>query len=110
MIAVEIIMYVAAALCITLGILQVKEKGPLINNAWIYANKEERRTMDKKPYYRQSGIVFLLIGIQLIMDGLFCGTKNYIFLIVEYVLLVLVVVYAVVSAIRIDKKKKNNIK
>ena len=40
MIAVEIIMYVAAALCITLGILQVKEKGPLINNAWIYANKE----------------------------------------------------------------------
>lgn len=39
-----------------------KEKGFLFNNAYLYASKEERATMDKKPHYRQSAVVFLMIG------------------------------------------------
>ena len=42
---------------------QFKEKGFLFNNAYIYASKQERKVMDKKPHYRQSGIIFLMIGI-----------------------------------------------
>lgn len=42
---------------------QFKEKGFLFNNAYLYASEKERETMDKKPHYRQSAIVFLLIGI-----------------------------------------------
>ena len=38
------------------------EKGFLFNNAYIFASEQERKTMDRKPYYRQSAIVFCLIG------------------------------------------------
>ena len=31
------------------------------NNVYIYASEKERETMNKKTYYKQSGIVFLLI-------------------------------------------------
>ena len=41
-----------------LGVRQLLERGYLLNNAWIYATKKERESMNKKPYYRQSGIVF----------------------------------------------------
>ena len=106
MIIVGIIMILVAAICLMIGILHLMQKGPLINNAWIYANEEQRRTMDKKPHYRQSGIVFLMIGLQFIMIGLFCFTKSYLFMIAEGVIIGLVVVYAIVSSIIIDKNKK----
>lgn len=31
---------------------QFKEKGFLFNNAYLYASKAERETMNKSPYYR----------------------------------------------------------
>ena len=49
--------------CLFFSYLQFNEKGFLFNNAYIYASKQEREVMDKKPHYRQSGIVFLMVGI-----------------------------------------------
>lgn len=37
---------------------QFNEKGFLFNNAYIFASKQERETMNKKPHYKQSGICF----------------------------------------------------
>ncbi len=106
MITFGIIIFVVAALMFLFGAMQLKEKGPLLNNSYIYANKEQRRTMDKKPYYRQSGIVFLMLGVVFIMMGIFCMTKNYIFLVLEAVVLMGVAVYAIASSIAISNKKK----
>ena len=103
MIAIGIIILTASAGCIVLGILQLLQKGPLINNAWLYADEEKRRTMNKAPYYRQSGIVFLMIGIQFCMLGLHCLTMSNLFLYAEFAVIGLVLVYAVVST---KKKKK----
>ena len=47
-----------------------REKGFLINNAYIYASKPERERMDKKPHYHQTAIVFLLLGIIFLLNGL----------------------------------------
>lgn len=58
-----IVLGVIAIICFVFSYLQFNEKGFLFNNAYIYASKQERKNMDKKPYYKQSGIVFLLIGI-----------------------------------------------
>lgn len=44
------------------SILQFLQKGFLLNNAYLYATKEERERMNKKPYYRQSGVIFCLMG------------------------------------------------
>ena len=58
-----IILGVIAIACFIFSYLQFQEKGFLFNNAYIYASKQERETMDKKPHYKQSGIVFVFIGI-----------------------------------------------
>ena len=41
-----------------LSIRSFLAKGFLFNNAYIYASKKERETMNKKPYYRQTAIVW----------------------------------------------------
>ena len=49
--------------CFVFGIFQFNEKGYLLNNAYIFASEQEREAMNKKPYYRQSGIAFVFIGV-----------------------------------------------
>ncbi len=48
--------------CTVISVLQFCEKGFLFNNAYVYASKEERAKMNKKPHYRQSAIVFALLA------------------------------------------------
>ena len=45
-----------------IGILSFQEKGVLLNNAYLFAAKQEREKMDKGPYYRQSAVVFSLLA------------------------------------------------
>ncbi len=50
-----------ALACLIISIRQFQEKGFLFNNAWLWASEKERRTMDKKPHYHQSGVVFAFL-------------------------------------------------
>ncbi len=109
MVVVGIIMFVIAAVSILLGIMQLLEKGPLLNNAWLYADEEQRRTMNKRPYYIQSGIVFVMIGIQFMMLGFFALTKMKVFLILQFTVIGIMVITAVVSAVVIEKKQKKKV-
>ena len=83
-----------------------REKGFLFNNAYLYASKEERATMDKKPHYRQSAIVFLMIGIVflLIAISVFCINRwiRYIAIAVA----IIAIIYAIVSSVMIERHKK----
>lgn len=83
------------------------EKGFLLNNAYIYASKKERETMNKKPYYRQTAIIFFFIGIVFLSLGfaILCdaGWMTYI---AEAVILI-ILIYAIVSSIAIEKEKKH---
>ena len=106
MVTTGIIMFIVAAVMALIGVMQLMQKGPLLNNAWLYANEERRKIMNKKPYYIQSGIVFLIIGAAFAMIGLFCVTKVHAFLYAEYAAMGIVLVYAVVSSIAIEKKYK----
>ncbi len=80
--------------------MQFMEKGPLLNNAYIYATKDERAKIDKKPHYRQSAIVFALLAA-FFACVFFAVTlnKTQIFWIAGFLLLFLLV-YAVVSSIK----------
>ena len=53
-----------------LGIRHYMEKGFLMNNAYLYASKEQREKMNKKPYYRQSAIIFGILSVVFIVIGL----------------------------------------
>lgn len=57
-IIVAIVLSVIAVASFSINFLQFNEKGFLFNNAYLYASKKEKETMDKKPQYKQSGIVF----------------------------------------------------
>lgn len=100
-----IICFVLSIGAFIISICSFKEKGYLFNNAYIYASKQERNNMDKKPYYRQSAVVFLLIGIMFLLataDVLF--STGWIFYVV-IVIAIITVIYAVGSSIVIEKKK-----
>ena len=101
-----IILGVIAIACFIFSYLQFQEKGFLFNNAYIYASKQERETMDKKPHYKQSGIVFIFIGIIFLINAidtiLQTGWLNFFVIGIA----VIAIVYAIVSSVIVEKRKK----
>ena len=67
---VGIICFVIAIIAFVIAVLQFMEKGFLFNNAYLWASKEERKRMNKKPHYKQSGVIFLSIGIIFSLNAL----------------------------------------
>lgn len=101
-----IISGIVAIVCLAISYLQFNEKGFLFNNAYIYASKQERETMDKKPHYKQSGIVFLMIGIIFLINVaemiLETGWLFYLVIVVA----IIVIAYAIISSVAIARRKK----
>lgn len=98
------IVFVISIAMFVISFRSSKENGFLFNNAYIYASKEERETMDRKPHYRQSaivfsvlGIVFLLIAAEIILET---GWLFY----VEMLCIAIVIIYAVVSSIKMSRR------
>lgn len=83
-----------------------KEKGFLFNNAYLYASKEERATMDKKPHYRQSAVVFLMIGIIFLLNAMSSFWANSCFSYMAIVVTLIAIIYAIVSSVTIERHKK----
>ena len=83
-----------------------KEKGFLFNNAYLYASKEERATMDKKPHYRQSAVVFLMIGIMFLLNAVSVFLVNSWISYITIVIAIITIIYAIVSSVAIEKSKK----
>ena len=82
------------------------EKGFLFNNAYIYASKQEREKMNKKPHYRQSAIVFLLLGIVFLLLALAVLLEAYWISFVGVAVVIITLIYAIVSSITIEKSNK----
>lgn len=107
-IIVCIILSVMAICSFVLSVLQFKGKGIVLNNAYLYASEEERKSMNKKPYYKQSGITFLLVGVIFLINAinmiLQCGWVVYPVIIIVFI----TVVYAIGSSILIEIKQKKD--
>ena len=105
-IIVGVILGIFSISLFVLSTLSFCQRGFLFNNAYLYASKEERTSMDKAPYYRQSGIVFALLGVifaVLMLDGLL--ETSFLFWIVIG-LMATVIAYVVISSVIIEKTKK----
>ncbi len=97
------VLFLIAAGLFVVSFRSFREKGFLFNNAYIYASKEERERMNKKPHYRQSAIISLLLGVLFLLNGanaLF-GLDWLFWLVI--IIAVGTIVYAIVSSIRIEK-------
>jgi len=105
---ITIAIFAIAGVTAFIGIRQFFEKGFLLNNAYIWTSKEEREKINKKPYYRQSAIVFSLISIVFIIIGAALVLKDHRIQLFVIPLIILVLIYAIVSSIKIEKNKKIN--
>ena len=100
------ILFAVSVFLFFVSVRSFMEKGFLFNNAYIYASKQEREKMNKKPYYRQSAIVFLLLGLVFLLNALAVLLKvNWIFYI-GVAVVAITLIYAIVSSIIIDKNNK----
>lgn len=100
-----IVLGVIATMCFVFSYLQFNEKGFLFNNAYIYASEQERKNMDKKPHYKQSGIIFVLIGFIFWINAIdIILQTGWLFYLVTGVAIV-AIAYAVVSSVMIEKRK-----
>ena len=98
MLVFAIIMFSLSGIVLLLGILNFFQIGFLFNNAYIYVSKEEREKLNKKPYYIQTGIVFVLLSILCALEGFYVLYK--------IVLVFILIVFSIASTIVIEKNKK----
>lgn len=94
-----------ALLCVVLGIMQLMEKGPLLNNSYTYASKSQKEKMNKKPLYRQSGVIFLLVGVMMGVVAVEIKLQSGWLFYVAMGLVGVTLAYAVVSSLIIVKNR-----
>lgn len=91
---------ILAVLCLCISLRQFRGKGFLFNNAYIWASKRERNEMDKTPYYRQSGVVFLLCAAMFVCMALECVLLTDWLWLAVAALCGAALIYAIVSSVR----------
>ena len=101
-----IIVFSLAGMHLLFSIRSFLERGFLLNNAYLYASKEERETMNKKPYYKQSAIVFCILSAVFLVIGLSLLLQNDKLFLLEIPLIVSVIIYAIISTVQINKRIK----
>ncbi len=101
-----IIVFSIAGILLVFSIRSFLERGFLLNNAYLYASKEDRETMNKKPYYRQSAIVFCILSAVFLVIGLSHLLQNSKLLLLEIPLIACAIIYAIVSTVQINKETK----
>lgn len=105
-IIVAIVLVAVSLLAFVLSIRSFLEKGFLLNNAYLYATKKQREEMDKKPYYRQSAVVFFMIGIVFLLIAAAILLDAFRITYIAEAVILIMLIYAIASSISIEKKKK----
>lgn len=62
--------------------------------------------MDKKTHYRQSAIVFLMIGIMFLLNAVALFLVNHWISYIAIAVAIITIIYAIVSSVAIEKSKK----
>ncbi len=104
--AAAIIIFIAAAVLLFLAVRHFLEKGYLMNNSYIYVSKKARETMNKKPYYRQSGIILCILSAVFLVTGLSLVFRNDNIVFINIPLIIIGIIYAIVSSVMIGKNEK----
>lgn len=99
-----IVLFLISLGCFILSYFNLKERGFLFNNAYIYASKKERESMNKKPYYRQSGVVFVLVGVIFLINAIEIMIHSGWLFYLSIAIAILVILYAIASSILIESK------
>ena len=102
--AAAMIPFALAAAALILSIRHFRQKGFLLNNAWLYASPEEREKLNTAPWYRQTAICMLGISLLFTAVGLYAITGSGLFPALEGLLVAALLVYAIGSTRAINKE------
>ena len=105
-IIVAIILLAVSLLLFAVSIRSFLERGFLFNNAYLYASQKERETMNKKPYYRQSAVIFFMMGMIFLLIGIAILLNAFWITYIAEAIILVILVYAVASSIAIEKENK----
>ena len=105
-IIVAIILLAVSLLLFVVSIRSFQEKGFLFNNAYLYASKQERETMNKKPYYRQTAVIFFMMGMIFFLLGIAILINTFWITYLAAAVILVIPVYAIASGIAIERGKK----
>ena len=105
-IIVTVVLGLVALGCFVMSYFQFHQKGFLFNNAYIYDSEKERETMDKKPHYIQTGVIFIFIGLIFTVNAINVVLKKNFLLFVVIGIAVIAIIYAIVSSVLIERRKK----
>ena len=97
------ILFLVALVAFVFSIRSFFEKGILLHNEYLYASETKRLLMNKKPYYRQCAVVFFLIGMIFLLNGLGVMFHLEWMGFVVMAILFIAIVYVVVSSKMIEK-------
>lgn len=101
-----IISGILAVVCAVISVMQLKEKGFLFNNAYIWASEEEREKLDKKPHYRQSAVAFALCAAIFLAMAVECVLLTGWLWLATGALAIALLVYAVSTAGKEGKNRR----
>lgn len=106
-IVLSVLLFAGAAFLAVFGVRHLMCKGYCFNNAYIYASKDEREKMDKTPYYKQSGTILLMVSGLFLLNFLRIVFKLGFLMYISFVLIAVMLVYAIVSSVRIEKNNNS---
>lgn len=96
---------IVALISLIISYSQFKGKGFLFNNAYLYAEKQEREQMNKKPHYKQSAVIFLFIGIVALLFAIEIVFATKWMYAVMILMILVTIIYGIVTSIRIERSK-----
>ena len=103
---VAVILFTVAVVAFALSICAFNEKGLLLNNAYLHATEKEREAMDKRPYYRQLAVVFLLISVVFVLNGFDAVLQFELLSYIAITVVIITAIYAILSSVLIEKRNK----
>lgn len=105
-IIISIILGVSALAVFVASIFSFNEKGFLFNNAYIFASPQEREKLNKKPLYRQTAVILLMISAILLLNAAEVLLKTGWLFYVVMAVAAGTLIFAIISSIYISKNSK----
>lgn len=89
---------VCCVIAVALGIyvsFTLRQKGPIFSNTYLWLSKEEREKADKKAEYRLVSVVFGLLALAALSEGMFALTDMKLFSYIGVVFIAIDLFYAI---------------
>jgi hypothetical protein len=85
--------------------LTVREKGPILSNTYIFASKEQRKSMNVKTEYKLVSIIFSLLGTGFLLITINIITSEALLFYAAAAMFLSSVVYAVIDSVKHNDQK-----